>query len=270
MRDQRDRPGRQHVAFDVAGRAQPVRDVDEAHAPGAAQRHAGVDRDVAQRRPQRRRRARCRRSPPSAHRAAAASRSCSLERVHRRRRAGRGRPARPECFERRQARPAVDRVVARVDQVQIARDAGAAADLGDHPRAEAARPRARPDERDRARPQHRRTAAARSRSAARQCGAQPARGRASGPSAPLGPPASRGCRTRRRRRASPSWRCRGRRSACGSRRSPGAGRMWNSCSSDSSPWKMLPPIRPYSCSISCGPTMSRCMIDDLKFGATAS
>src|SRR6476661_8649732 len=40
--------------------------------------------------------------------------------------------------------------------------------------------------------------------------------------------------------------------------------MWNSCSSDSSPWKMLPPIRPYSCSISCGPTMSRCRIDDLK------
>ena len=42
--------------------------------------------------------------------------------------------------------------------------------------------------------------------------------------------------------------------------------MWNSCSSDSSPWKMLPPIRPYSCSISYGPTTSRWVIEALKPG----
>jgi hypothetical protein len=46
--------------------------------------------------------------------------------------------------------------------------------------------------------------------------------------------------------------------------------MWKSWSADSSPWKMLPPIRPHSVSMSYGPMTCRAITDALKPGATSS
>ena len=42
MGDQRDRAVRERITFDVPEGPQPVGDVDEAHAPCAAERHAGA------------------------------------------------------------------------------------------------------------------------------------------------------------------------------------------------------------------------------------
>src|SRR5207245_1583658 len=46
--------------------------------------------------------------------------------------------------------------------------------------------------------------------------------------------------------------------------------MWNSCSAESSPWKMLPPISPHSCSISYGPITCMWRTESLNPGASSS
>ena len=111
-----------------------------------------------------------------------------------------------------------DLVVLGVHQVRR-RSGRAARDLGDHPLAEGARPRAGAHQGHAARLEHR---AQRGRvtssvmNAAGACGGWPSCRRS-----PPSPPACRGCRTRRRPRAWPSWRSTARAPACGSRRSRG-------------------------------------------------
>src|SRR6266702_1542770 len=51
---------------------------------------------------------------------------------------------------------------------------------------------------------------------------------------------------------------------------PAAGLAWNICPMVSSPWKMLPPTRPYSSCIWCGPITWRCRTDSANPGATSS
>ena len=103
----------------------------------------------------------------------------------------------------------------------------------DHPRAEAARARAGADQRDGARLQHGPDGGAwRFRGNVRRCAAGLRRSghgdadggsRRGGRRSRRGPPACRGCRTRRRRRGWPSWRSTGRAPACGSRRTRARG-----------------------------------------------
>src|SRR5271165_6631523 len=51
---------------------------------------------------------------------------------------------------------------------------------------------------------------------------------------------------------------------------PGTGRRKNSCSSESSPWKMLPSVSPHSRSRSSGVTTWRPTIMSLRFGANSA
>ena len=58
----------------------------------------------------------------------------------------------------------------------------------------------------------------------------------------------------------------GPRSACGSRRSRARAACGTAAPADSSPWKMLPPTRPYVCSMSYGPITWRWRIESVKPG----
>ena len=156
MGDQRDRPGGQRVGLDVADGAQPAGDVHEPHAPGAAHRHARLAGDRGQPVPQ----------PGGARKVKGRTENYGRTGLG----ACRGVQLRLEGGVRDgqqhevhrfgqlgqagQAGRAFDVVVPRVDQVG-ARARRAPGHLRDHARAEAARPRAGPDQRHGAGLEHR-------------------------------------------------------------------------------------------------------------------
>ena len=161
MGDQRDRPGGQRVGLHVADRAQPAGHVDEAHAARAAHRHPGGAGDGGQPLAQagwpagRGPGGSCALPKMTADRSPrrAASVSCSSSAA-----SGTASSTRStgsgQVGQRREARAARDLAVPRVDQVHPRRGA-APRHLGDHPLAEAAVPRAGPDQGHAARLQHR-------------------------------------------------------------------------------------------------------------------
>ena len=165
VRDQRDRPGGERVRLDVTHRAQAVGHVDEAHAARPADRHARPAGRGSQPGPQARRLARwpARRLAGQLVRAAEqhrrtvapVSRQGQLLLHGRIRDAQQDQVHRPgQVGEGGVAGPARDLFVTRVDQIDL-RPRRAPGHLADHPLAQAARPRAGPDQGHRARFEHR-------------------------------------------------------------------------------------------------------------------
>ncbi len=158
MRDQRDWAGRQLLRLDVADRPQAPGHVDESHAAGPAQLHARSPRDRGQALTQVRlagQRVLVRVSEDHRRGIAAAGGQAELllkRGVGDAEQYQVGRPG--QVGERRVAVPLADLPVPGIDQVDV-RPGRAPGHLGDHPLAEAARPRRGADQRDAGRFEHR-------------------------------------------------------------------------------------------------------------------